>query len=98
MGFTIGDNMNKQALKARTLEILVQIHRGFLTDVQSGELTDADVLQHIPANGTSWEQLNEDDRRIRLKPFTERWVRKQLKRNPNLTAYDMLVKAGFQPQ
>lgn len=87
-------------LKKRVQEILIQIHRGFLTEAASAELSNKEILEMVPPNSRSpvpagHPSLESDDRVMKLTPFTEKWVRKQLKKDPTMTAYDMLVNAGF---
>ncbi len=79
--------MKKKQLKARTTEILLQIHRGFLPD--EAEISDEDLLATIPTGLTSRGPS------LVAKPFTYKWVANHIKKQPTITAFDLLVEAGF---
>ena len=85
----------KQKLKLRVTQILVQIHRGFLTDEQSNSLTDEQVIANVPVNGVTPKALENEEHIMVNKPFTYRWVKIRVKKDPTVTAFDMLVEAGF---
>lgn len=89
--------MNKQKVNERTKAILLSIHRGFLTEEASANLTDEEILGMIPPNSTNPvpASLDSEDRVRKLTPFTEKWVRKQVKRNINITALEILIACGF---
>lgn len=81
--------------KARCKQILVQIHRGFLSPEESAKVTDEEVFKNIPPNSLSPKRLANGSEILVSSPFTYKWVMKRLKKNPKATAYDMLVEAGF---
>lgn len=91
----------KQKMKQKVQSILIQIHRGFLTQEQSDGLSDDEILKHVPDNKGSFERFervgDEDSPHLeaRTTPFSYKWVKIKLKNNPEMTAYDMLVLAGF---
>lgn len=89
-------------MKQKTQKILIQIHRGFLSKEQSDSVSDDEVLAYVPENKGSYKSFDRigDDpyEEARITPFSYKWVAKQLKRDPNLTAYDMLIGAGFKTQ
>ena len=62
---------------------------------EDAEVTDAEVLANIPTGLTPKENPGGDTTSLVSKPFTYKWVKKRIKKNPNVTAYDMLVEAGF---
>lgn len=82
--------MNKQELKRKVIVILLQLHRGFLTEEVSDTLTDKEILAMLPPNGVSRSGTG-----MKLTPFTEKWVRKQVKKNPDITSLEMLKSVGF---
>ncbi len=89
--------MNKQQFNKRVNEILIQLHRGFLTEEVAKELTDRELLAMVQPDGVTMTPVpgNDDERRATLTPFTRKWVRKSLKKYPTITAYDLLVSTGF---
>ena len=88
----------KQEFKARVNQLLVEIHRGFLGDF-GDEMSDKEVLAAVPAGGlTPKPNPDEETSSLVSKPFTYKWVAKQVKKNPIITSYDMLVAAGFKDQ
>ena len=89
--------MNKRDIKQKVQKILIQIHRGFLTEEVSKTVTDAEILSYVPPNSTSSVPVEHDSEDMirKLTPFTEKWVRKQVKKNPDVTALEMLKSAGF---
>ena len=89
--------MKQKHVKARINQILIQIHRGFLSPEENDMLSDNEVLDNVPS-GHSWENIGEFERRIRCSAFTFRWVKNHLKKDHTMTAYDMLVVAGFHTQ
>lgn len=85
--------MKNKDLKARTTQVLLQIHRGFLPEPDGP--TDLEVLSNVPEDGLVPKQLPNDESILVQKPFTYKWVYRRLKKDPTLTSYDMLVEAGF---
>jgi hypothetical protein len=83
--------MKNKHIKARVNKLLVEIHRGFLGD---SEATDEEILsQTVPA--TSWTKFNMDKEQLVVGPFSYRWVSRRVKKDPSVTAYELLVSAGF---
>lgn len=82
-------------LKQKTNNILYQIHQGFLP--KDNTLTKKETLEQVPENKTSYvsKGLDGEHREARRTPFSYKWVYKQLKKDPTLTAYDLLIRAGF---
>jgi len=92
--------MNKQKVRQRTKEILIEIHRGFLTEEASATLTDLEILSMVPPNRHSiipvgHKSLDLPEQRNALTPFTEKWVRKQVKGNLDITSLEVLKACGF---
>ena len=89
--------MNKRILKDKTRKILIEIHRGFLTKEASGKLTDKEILDMVGPNALSPQpaSLGSEERIQKLQAFSEKWVRKQLKKDINLTSLEMLEAIGF---
>lgn len=85
--------MNKRAFKARVTQILIQIHKGFMPE--GTEVTDEEVLANIPKGLTPKENPDGITNSLVAKPFTYKWVAKRLKKDPTVTAYSLLVEAGF---
>lgn len=85
----------KKVSKQYVNELLVQIHRGFLSKKDSDSLSDSQVLANIPESGLTKKYLPTGEQIIVNKPFTKRWVSIRVKKNPNVTAYDLLKEAGF---
>ncbi len=92
--------MKNKDIKHRVNQLLVQIHRGFLSPQDSGKLSDQEILSNVPENKTTYKALrnHEYEREARCTPFSYRWVQRQVKKRPTITAYDMLMKAGFTDQ
>lgn len=74
---------------------MVQIHRGFLSDEVSKDLSDQEVLANVPDNKGSVINRPDGTQESRVSPFTYRWVKKHVKSKPSVTAYELLVLAGF---
>lgn len=87
--------MKKQLLKQKTLTLLVQIHKGFLTKEQASEVTDDEVLANVPDNKGTYIHRPDDSKEARVSPFTFRWVKQRVKDNPDVTAEELLKSAGF---
>ena len=75
----------------------MQIHRGFLTDLQNDELSDEEILANVPDNkGTQvYHPGDRDTSESRVSPFTYRWVKQHIKRDPTATSYSLLKIAGI---
>lgn len=86
--------MKNKQLKGRVNQLLVQIHRAFLSD-KGEEYTDQQVLDNIPEDHLVPKHIQDDNTITVNGAFTYRWVYKHLKKDPSLTAYDLLLKAGF---
>ncbi len=88
--------MKKKQLNLRVNQLLVQIHRGFLTDQQSKEISDSEVLANVPENkGTQVYHAGGDTSEARVSPFTFRWVKQRVKKDNQVTAFSLLKEAGF---
>ena len=89
--------MKKHLLNQRTKQLLIQIHRGFLTDLQTDGLSDEEILENVPDNkGTkACHPGDRDTSEARVSPFTYRWVKQHIKRDPTATSYSLLKIAGF---
>jgi len=87
--------MKKQILKDRVSQLLLQIHRGFLTEDQSNGATDQEILTNVPVNKGTYIDQGNDNKEARVSPFTYRWVKQRVKKDPTVTAYALLESAGF---
>jgi len=89
--------MKKQLVNLQVEKLLLEIHRGFLTEEQSDGLSDAEVLANVPENkGTILNHPGQGDTsEARVSPFTFRWVKQRVKKNNQVTAYSLLTEAGF---
>ena len=89
--------MNKQQFNKRVNELLLTIHRGFLTERGAG-ISDEEVLSNVPSDGLSTKRYDDDNSRLVNKPFTKRWVKINLKKNNKVTALELLQSVGFNLQ
>lgn len=89
--------MKTKHLKARAKQILVQIHRGFLTKEDSEKLTDSQILDSVPKHSLS-PKYKGDSSHLVTSPFTFKWVMNALKKDSTVTSYDLLVLAGFKEE
>lgn len=87
--------MKKQLLKKKTLSLLVEIHKGFLTKEEAAKVSDEEVLQNVPKNQGTFIHRADDTKEARVSAFTERWVRQRVKKDPDVTAEELLKSAGF---
>lgn len=87
--------MKKQQLKQKVLKILLEIHRGFLTKEQSDQVTDEEVLANIPQHKITYIHRPNDTSEARVSPFTYRWVKQRVKKDPTVSSEVLLREAGF---
>lgn len=80
-------------MKQRINQLLLQIHRGFLPE--GSEVSDEEILSNLPPDGLTSKLLPNGHSILVQKPFTRRWVTRKVKKNPHVTAYELLVAEGF---
>lgn len=76
--------------------ILYQIHKGFMP--KGTNITPQQILDNVPGDGLTPKLLPNGESILVLKPFTRKWVTKKVKKNPLVTAYDLLVAEGFKDE